>query len=1415
MDNTGYDDTTLIFDSGASYSVVSNKNLLTDFSEKELVTFMLPNGEKVVSQGTGQYLIKVGSDLLLNIHKVFYIANLHVNLLSLADITSKSVNIIFTDDNLKIQKDDKEYVIATRDPNTRLYIGYDNGGYINLAKVNSIDCDKNQVTEIKSGIFSVKELVDLGFSQYIVNSNDKKDFFYYHLLTNHMSLRALDQLIDHGKISASKKDLEARKKVQECVHCKAVNSKRVSHNRSSQRAATRRLQRLHLDTLGPVRVNGLKFYITTLIDEFSGFMICVILDTRSVQLSIIRELKIMNNLFPGESVANLRCDNARELPDRELLLDLGIRKEEIPAYTPAMNGRAESYNKKILKQIKLLLLNFPHRQFHLLALFTELVSYCVYTINHTPSNRVPDRLGESPYEIFYGHKYTVNFRQFGTDVLVHINNPIEASSLGVQLHKAVPAVVKGFMVGYGQDSNSYFIKVMHGNNPIKLFANVTFLNSMNYIEEFFKLLDEQQLAETRDMADTLTRLDELADRNSNFGNSNGGRSPDAFPNPESIDVPSFKDIFYGNLGVSTINDLFDLNSNSVLGVHETESRLHSNNNSLGATSCYTMSVKLPGRFTKLNSGQRWSRKSLGVSSGLEPVSFSASGLSESASKDKIPNPNGGERNTRLSMSSKNSSTLKFDLSEGIESAKLELGYGGHTLVSESLRLEGKETAEPKLGYGGHALVPELLRPDPVDVGQFGLPVRKKKVPKRSAEVAKELAKTSRVINKLDKLIGSHNSNSDNYLNSLDSESSYSGLTNSNRGYINLSRALIQGRISDIPQLVQNSFANEIVPPKQKVLFEPEVTDEDGIPHAIYSVERHVDMTDENWIKAMKKEMDKFREMDVFDVVPIPERDKVIPAKWVHTYKVDSQKGDNYKLRCVIQGFKQLAGVNFDPSRVSSPVTDLMSIRVLTVIAVEHHLEIHHVDIKSAYLNSSLPRGTNIYVRPPPGVDIEPGKCWRLKKAVYGLKQAAFEWFIHISKKFEEMDINSCDGYEGVFIKKIGLDVIYIALYVDDLFIVSSSNQVFNEFLRALEGEFKLNYLGPVSEYLGVEFTRTDNGYKLSQRKFMNSILDAFELHDGKAKSLPRPPMDSNRFQAKAEREQDHLQVETQERVLEGNDIKVYQRGVGMLQWLCLNTRPDIAFATNALGIKASAPTEEDYKMLIHCIKYLKGTLDYGLQYISGNTKLYGEEFLLHGFADASYAPPDSRKSVSGFAIYLNGNLVSWGSKKQRCITQSSMSSEIQALGEATLRIFAVRDLLRSLGLSYRKPILLEDNMPAIKVAHNKRISYSRRSIDIVMKYIRDLVLVHNKLGISYISTTHNIADIMTKAAGVDTFNRLRPALMSDGKLSELGEELMTHFIGGNNPNIGFMKFCEVVNKEILICNRESNNPRMNQLRLLE
>lgn len=124
-------------------------------------------------------------------------------------------------------------------------------------------------------------------------------------------------------------------------------------------------------------------------------------------------------------------------------------------------------------------------------------------------------------------------------------------------------------------------------------------------------------------------------------------------------------------------------------------------------------------------------------------------------------------------------------------------------------------------------------------------------------------------------------------------------------------------------------------------------------------------------------------------------------------------------------------------------------------------------------------------------------------------------------------------------KRDGNNVIYIALYVDDLFIVASPNNYFNEFLKTLEGVFRLNYLGPVKEYLGVEFERTDKGYNLNQRKFIKNILESFELTQCTAKTLPRPPTDTTTFPVERGNDKDHLQVEDTPKVLEGKDLKVY------------------------------------------------------------------------------------------------------------------------------------------------------------------------------------------------------------------------------------------------------------------------------------
>ena len=85
---------------------------------------------------------------------------------------------------------------------------------------------------------------------------------------------------------------------------------------------------------------------------------------------------------------------------------------------------------------------------------------------------------------------------------------------------------------------------------------------------------------------------------------------------------------------------------------------------------------------------------------------------------------------------------------------------------------------------------------------------------------------------------------------------------------------------------------------------------------------------------------------------------------------------------------------------------------------------------------------------------------------------------------------------------------YIALYVDDLFVVASTNQLFNEFMDDLEAKFSLNYIGEILEYLGIEFQKNGSGYELHQNKFVKRLIEAFPTEILKGADLPRTPDNS-------------------------------------------------------------------------------------------------------------------------------------------------------------------------------------------------------------------------------------------------------------------------------------------------------------------
>jgi len=145
---------------------------------------------------------------------------------------------------------------------------------------------------------------------------------------------------------------------------------------------------------------------------------------------------------------------------------------------------------------------------------------------------------------------------------------------------------------------------------------------------------------------------------------------------------------------------------------------------------------------------------------------------------------------------------------------------------------------------------------------------------------------------------------------------------------------------------------------------------------------------EKWRAALDEEITSLQQNDVYEVVPIPSGVKPITSKPVMRIKFD-RSGDieRYKLRIVARGFVQKEGVDY--KEVFAPVANLESIRIILALAAKYNLELDQMDVATAYLNGELEE--ELYLLPPDGVQIPDGHCWRLKRSLYGLKQAGRTW----------------------------------------------------------------------------------------------------------------------------------------------------------------------------------------------------------------------------------------------------------------------------------------------------------------------------------------------------------------------------------------------------------------------------------------
>lgn len=201
----------------------------------------------------------------------------------------------------------------------------------------------------------------------------------------------------------------------------------------------------------------------------------------------------------------------------------------------------------------------------------------------------------------------------------------------------------------------------------------------------------------------------------------------------------------------------------------------------------------------------------------------------------------------------------------------------------------------------------------------------------------------------------------------------------------------------------------------------------------------------------------------------------------------------------------------------------------------------------------------------------------------------------------------------------------------------------------------------------------------------------------------------------------------------------YKELIGCLQYLALSSRPDISAAVNILSKFQSTASDAHWSGLKRILRYLKGTSRTRIIY-----RKHLDSATLEGFADADYGnDPDDRKSISGYAFRLFGNLVSWSTKRQPTVSLSSTEAELISLCSATKEGLWLSNFLNELGVENLPIIIHEDNIPCIKFSEEPREHQRMKHIDIKFVFVRDLIK-KGILKIKYIPSQEQPADVFTK-----------------------------------------------------------------------
>ncbi|KAK8936102.1 hypothetical protein KSP39_PZI012973 [Platanthera zijinensis] len=496
-----------------------------------------------------------------------------------------------------------------------------------------------------------------------------------------------------------------------------------------------------------------------------------------------------------------------------------------------------------------------------------------------------------------------------------------------------------------------------------------------------------------------------------------------------------------------------------------------------------------------------------------------------------------------------------------------------------------------------------------------------------------------------------------------------------------------------------------------------------------------------WWDAMKDEMESMKLNKVWELVELPKGCKPIGSKWVFKTKLDSKgKVERFKARLVAKGFTQREGIDYHET--FSPVSSKDSFRVIMALVAHYDLELHQMDVKTAFLNGDL--AEEVYMVQPEGFKSGHSDqlVCKLNKSLYGLKQASRQWYLKFDEVvtsfgFVENKVDRC-----IYLKISGSRYIFLILYVDDILLASSDLALLHESKQFLSKHFDMKDLGEASFVLGIEIIRDRSHFalSLSQKAYIERVLERFSMLDCKPGDVPVLKGDKLSL---SQCPRNDIERECMKEI-------PYASAVSSLMYAQVCTRPDIAFAVGLLGRYQSNPGHAHWVAAKKVLRYLKRTKDVKLVYHRV------QNLELVGYTDSDFAGcEDDRKSTSGYFFKFAGGAVSWKSVKQTLITSSTMHAEFVALFGASTHAVWLKHFITELKVvdSIAGPIRMYcDNMSAVMFSMNNKSITGSKHMEIKFLTVKELVKKGDIL-VEHLGTDDMLADPLTKGLRPNVFQK--------------------------------------------------------------